>query len=259
MLYRKQGFPDESELVICTVTKILPHSVFVNLDEYDKTGMIHISEISPGRIRNIRDFVKEGKIIVCKVLGIDRERGHIDLSLRRVTENQRRNKVNDVKIEQKAEKIVEFISGRLKKDFRTLYGEISEKIFAKYPSLNSCFEDIAVNKASLENLGVQKELAEQLTEVIKQRIKPPEIEIKGVFSISTYAPNGVEIIRDALQTAEKIGRGKMAINYVGAGKYASVIKSGDYKSAEKILKEVIDKTESIIRKEKGTIEFIRAE
>ena len=52
-----------------TVTKIEYHSVFVELDEYGKTALIHISEISPGRIRNIRDFVKvEDKKIVCKVL-----------------------------------------------------------------------------------------------------------------------------------------------------------------------------------------------
>ena len=56
MFYKKQGFPEESELVLCTVKKILDHSVFVGLDEYNNLeGMIHISEVSPGRIRNIRD------------------------------------------------------------------------------------------------------------------------------------------------------------------------------------------------------------
>ena len=50
MLYRREGFPDEGEIVLCTVTKINPNSVFVNVDDYDKGGMVHISEISPGRI-----------------------------------------------------------------------------------------------------------------------------------------------------------------------------------------------------------------
>ena len=58
MLYQKKGLPEESELVICTVTKIQYHSVFVKLDEFNHSGMIHISEISPGRIRNIGDYVK---------------------------------------------------------------------------------------------------------------------------------------------------------------------------------------------------------
>ena len=61
MFYRRIDFPEEGELVICTVTKVQSHSVFVRLDEFDKGGMIHISEVSPGRIRNIRDFVRKIK------------------------------------------------------------------------------------------------------------------------------------------------------------------------------------------------------
>ena len=104
MLYKREGLPEEDEIVMCTVTKIFPHSVFVNIDELNKTGVIHISEISPGRIRNIRDFVKQDKKIICKVLRINKERGHIDLSLRRVIDAQRRNKSDEIKQEQLAEK-----------------------------------------------------------------------------------------------------------------------------------------------------------
>ena len=50
MLYKRQGFPEESELVLCTVTKVQYDSVFVNLNEYGKLGVIHISEISPRQL-----------------------------------------------------------------------------------------------------------------------------------------------------------------------------------------------------------------
>ena len=71
MFYKKKGFPEEGELLLCTVKKILYHSVFVDLDEYEnKEGMIHISEVSPGRIRTLSDFVREGKKIICKVMNI---------------------------------------------------------------------------------------------------------------------------------------------------------------------------------------------
>ncbi len=43
MLYRREGLPEEDELVLCTVTAVQHHSVFAKLDEYAKTGMIHIS------------------------------------------------------------------------------------------------------------------------------------------------------------------------------------------------------------------------
>ena len=98
MLLQKEGFPEEDEFVLCTVNNVHYHSVFVKLDEYGKTGLIHISEIAPGRIRNIRDYVIEGKKVVCKILKVDAKTGHIDLSLRRVNENQKKIKINEIKL-----------------------------------------------------------------------------------------------------------------------------------------------------------------
>ena len=55
MFYKREGFPHEEEITLCTVKKILHNSVFASLDEYkDREGIIHISEIAPGRIRTIR-------------------------------------------------------------------------------------------------------------------------------------------------------------------------------------------------------------
>ena len=96
MFYKKTKSPEIGDIVICTVKKVLPHSVFVDLDEYGKEAMIHISEIAPGRIRNIRDYVKEGKKVICKILNLDLNKGYIDLSLRRVTQTQKTNKNNEV-------------------------------------------------------------------------------------------------------------------------------------------------------------------
>jgi len=93
MFYKKKGLPEEGEYILCTVKKILFHSVFVSLDEYEhKEGMVHISEVSPGRIRNIRDYVKEGKKLICKVLRVKHDRGQVDLSLRRVSVSMRKKK-----------------------------------------------------------------------------------------------------------------------------------------------------------------------
>src|SRR3990167_8454684 len=109
MLFKKHRFPDLNETVICIVKKVLPHSVFCSLDEYDKEGMIHISEIAPGRIRNIRGYVAEGRKVTCKILSIDREKLHINLSLRRVTQSQKIKKQQEFKQEERAAKLLENI------------------------------------------------------------------------------------------------------------------------------------------------------
>src|SRR3989338_8380260 len=247
MLFKKQGFPEEGELVICTVTKIQFNSIFVKLDEYEKGGMIHISEISPGRIRNIRDFVREGKVIICKVLNINKERGHIDLSLRRVTEIQRRNMSDEIKLEQKSEKIIENIARPINKEFKELYHEVSEPILKKYPNVHSCFQDVVAGDVSLESLGIQKKIAKELTDAIMQKMVPKEVELKGFFKIRSYLPNGADVIKNILLSATKDEKG-ISAKYEGAGKYMVWVKSNDYKSGEKVLDRVTDKVLSDTKK-----------
>ncbi|NQV09382.1 translation initiation factor IF-2 subunit alpha [Candidatus Woesearchaeota archaeon] len=259
MFYIKQGFPEEDEFVLCTVTNIQHHSVFVKLKEYDKSGMIHISEVSPGRIRNIRDYVKEGKVVVCKVLRINIERGHIDLSLRRVTEGQKRNKTDEIKHEQKAEKIVEFVAKNLKIDVKKLYDEITEKIFKKYEMLYPCFEEVITNEGLLKELGFKGKLEKELLEVIKQRIKPPEVLIGGKFTLTSFESNGIEIIKDALKRALNVDKENITISYMGGGNYKIAVKAGDYKTAEKILEDSTKIVLDSIEQNKGIAEFIREE
>ncbi len=256
MLFRKTGFPEEGELVICTVTKVHPTSVFCNLDEYNKTGMIYIAEVSSGRIRNLRDFVKEGKVIVCKVLEVREDKGHIDLSLRRVGEGQKREKINEMKQEQKAEKMVEFVAGKIKMDFKALYDQIKEKIFPSFGALNPCFESVARDSFSLESLGIPKKISDDLTEVIQQRIKPPEVEIGGKLKLSSYAPDGVEIIKKVLSVGIS---SDLKVSYAGGGLYNVSVMSGDYKSAEKILDSFISQVIKSIQKLGGEGSFSREE
>jgi len=254
MLYKKKGFPRESEIIICTVTKVQYNSVFVNLDEYGKSGIIHISEISPGRIRNIRDYVKEDKKIICKVLRVNEERGHIDLSLRRVTEVQKRAKNELIKHEQMAEKMLELFSKDVKKPVEKLYLDIMTAIKGKYDSLYDCFEAIATGNENIKIIGLEKKLADKLEVMIKQRIVPPEVAIGGVLTVTSYASDGVEVVKEALSKAKDI-----ELRYLGGGRYTVNVKAEDYKTAEEILKKAIDPVISFIQEKGGVGNFERTE
>ena len=76
----------EDDLVLVTVKKIEGTTVFVEFSDGAK-GSIVFSEVSPGRIRNIREFVTEGKKVVCKILRVKPD--HYELTLRRVTAKER--------------------------------------------------------------------------------------------------------------------------------------------------------------------------
>jgi translation initiation factor 2 subunit 1 len=251
MLYRRSGMPEDDELVLCTITKIYHNSVFAQLDEYDKQGMIHISEVSPGRIRNIRDFVKEGKKVVCKVLRTDPVKGHIDLSVRRVNEKQRRSKMDEIKQEQKAEKLLEHFSKSINRPFKEIYEEVSAPVFHKYVYLHQCFKEVVEEKADLEKLGIEHNLAKRLAQVIVEKIKPEKVEMRGELALASYSPDGVDIIKQALSKA------KGMIRYKGSGKYEVIVTAPDYKSAENLLQNDADAVVNFIKKAKGTGSFVK--
>ncbi len=257
MLFKKKDFPEEGYLVLCTVTSVQFHSVFVDIDEYGKSGMIHISEISPGRIRNIRDFVKEGKKIVCKVLRINQEKGYIDLSLRRVNESEKRRKIDYIKKEQNAEKIIEIAANKIGIQIEQLYNEISGKIMKDYNSLHEFFEESVKNEKLLESVIEDKKHLKVIDETLRQRIKPSEVEIKGKLKITTFSPNGIGVIKDSLKKAEDSVNGKITINYLGSGTYRFMIKAPDYKEAERLMKNATESAMNFIAKNDGTSQFSR--
>ena len=78
---------EHNQIVLCTVDKILGTTVFVKI-EGGGEGTITTSEISPGRIRNLRDYVVPGKKIVCKILSIKGDK--VYLSLRRVKQKEKK-------------------------------------------------------------------------------------------------------------------------------------------------------------------------
>ena len=255
MHYHKTGMPEENELVLCTVTNVQYNSVFCKLDEYGKSGMIHISEVSPGRIRNIRDYVQEGKKVVCKILRIDEEKGHIDLSLRRVTENQRRAKQADIKQEQKAEKLLEYFAKENKLDFKKFYNQIQQELLTDYEYVYQVFDDVVAGELDLTKTKLDK--AKELTELILDKISPPMVEIKGALSIRTFSEEGVEIVKKALIAARDSGKG-IDVRYLGNGKYRLTVQAENYDEAEPLLENAVSAAKSIISENgPGTVSFER--
>jgi translation initiation factor 2 subunit 1 len=233
---------------MCTVTNVQYNSVFCSLDEYDgKGGMIHISEVTAGRIKNIREYVAEGRKIVCKVLRVDKERGHIDLSLRRTTEGQRRDKNAALKQELRAENIIEHLAKESKKDVVAFYDEVAPPILEHYEYLFLAFEDIVEDKFKLSETSLSPALAEKIEETVRERIKPKSVTIEGVLTISTFAENGVALVRDALIKAREAAK-PADIRYLGAGTYKLSVTAEEFKDAEKRLKAAVDTVEHSFKK-----------
>ncbi|WP_163103104.1 S1 domain-containing post-transcriptional regulator GSP13 [Peribacillus alkalitolerans] len=67
------------------VTGIQPYGAFVALDEKTQ-GLVHISEVTHGFVKDINDHLKVGDEVNVKVLSIDEAAGKIGLSIRATEE-----------------------------------------------------------------------------------------------------------------------------------------------------------------------------
>jgi translation initiation factor 2 subunit 1 len=239
---------------MCTVTKVFAQGAFVKLDEYaGKEGMIHITEVASGWIKNIRDFVREGKKVVAKVLSVDAKKGHIDLSMRRVKEVQRRAKAQQWKREQRAEKLLERAASSLGKDLDAAYEEVGFKLQDKFGDLYSAFEAVAT-----KGKGVLTELAtEEWVDVIGELaagIEAPIVQITGYVDLSCPAPNGIEIIKSALMDAQRVVKTpeiEIEPRYVGSPRYSIRISAPSYKIAEEALQKAAEHAITAVKKGGG--------
>ena len=110
-----QEMPEQGEIVLATVTKVMDHGAYVTLDEYDEIqGFLHISEIAPGWIRSVSRFVKDGEKKVLLVKKVNAKRGDIDLSLKQVTKDQKKQKLKEVKKYEKGKTLLQNVQDKTK-------------------------------------------------------------------------------------------------------------------------------------------------
>ncbi len=86
----------KGKIVDGTVTGIESYGIFVSCDEY-YSGLIHISEISHGFVKNVNDIVKIGDQIHVEILEVDEKLSQLKLSIKNINfkgdANPKRHKI----------------------------------------------------------------------------------------------------------------------------------------------------------------------
>ena len=251
----KKGWPEIGDLVVCTVVNVVDFGAFVELDEYGrKEGLIHISEVASGWVKYIRDHVREGQKIVCKVLNVDPSRSHIDLSFKDVNEHQHQAKIQEWKSEQKAEKWLDFViktTGANKED-------LQDQLIEKFDSLYYAFEEVAIRGAAVLE-GFDPAITEEIERVAKVNVKVPFVDITGYIDLTCPKSNGIEVIKRALKAAVKTDDTDIRydVSYMGAPRYRIRTVAFDYKKAENALKKAATAAIDVVVKAEGSGKFYR--
>ena len=253
-----QELPEQGEIVLATITKIMDHGVYVSLDEYDEIqGFLHISEIAPGWIRSVSRFVREGEKKVLLVKKVNPKRGDIDLSLKQVSNDQKKQKLKEVKKYEKGKTLLQSVQEKAKLSDNEIE-KLEDSIYSKFDSVYDAFIEIGRNGInSIKELKLNKKTLSAIEEVCS-KIKLPSVEIRGIMEITNTKSNGVEIIKKTLLDAMK-KNSTIDITYLGAPKYRLSIKAEDFKIAEKSLKPIIEEIQKNMEKKNGSFKFTREE
>lgn len=206
-------FPEPDDVVMVLVKEIQEMGGYVHLMEYNNCqGMIMLSELSRRRIRSVNKLLKVGRQEVAAVVRVDKEKGYIDLSKRRVAPE-------DVSvIEEKWNKsrtvhsIVRHVAETVGVDMIDLYTRWGWPLYRKYGHAYDGFR-IAVKdpEGVLADLEITDVERTELLKNVNRRLTPQAIKLRADIEVTCYGFEGIDAVKAALNAGEKCGTDECGI------------------------------------------------
>ena len=250
------SMPESDELVLATVRKILPYGAFCALDEY-KGGeaFMHISEVAPRWIKNIHEFLHEGQHLVAKVYHVDLEKGQVDVSLKRVSEAERKRKLESVRRDKRGIKLLELAAKEAKSTASELQTARSA-LEDKYGELMEAFEQLSKSgPTGLDGVKIEKGLAKAVLNVAARSIRSARAQLDAIVQLTAWSPDGVMKVRQTLSTLKVPASCTLSMHYLGAPRYQLAVVAGDYKEAQKGLDSVQEQLQTAAKKLDMTMDW----
>ena len=230
-----KDFPRRNDLVIGVVKRVEEHGVTIELLEYDGLeAYIPRGHVASGRIKDIRDYVKEGDTVVGRVIRSIRRKGQVDVSLRYVTEEQKRRKLEEWKERVRVISLLRVAAQRAGyKDPERKAKEAWNKLASYYKNPMDALEDVVHEGPDvLISAGIEGSYAKVIADIVRTQLKTP-IYIKNiVLRVVSPEPNGVEVVKNALLSGKgafKSEKVEIDIYTAGAPRYVVSIRSKDPK------------------------------
>ncbi|MBP3038615.1 general stress protein 13 [Bacillaceae bacterium Marseille-Q3522] len=115
---------EAGNIITGKITGIQPYGAFVSLDE-NTQGLVHISEVTDGFVKDIHDHVKIGDEVTVKVLSVDESSGKIGLSIRQALQT---SEIKEQKTREKRQMSAKLIETESANGFHILKDKLQEWI-----------------------------------------------------------------------------------------------------------------------------------
>ncbi len=266
MIYNRNKLPSEGEIVIGTVKQVFDYGSYLTLDEYgNMQAYLPWSEVSSKWVKNINDVLKENMKVVVKVIRVDRRKNTVDVSLKKVNDDERKKKMIQWKRIQRLDKILEIVSQKLKVNEKEAWEQVAWKLASKYGD-----PMLAIDKAVKEGekvlieAGVQEMWVKPLLEEASKHVEEKRVKVSEVITVRTLDSLGVsrikEVISKALETVKEDSNYNILsikIYTIGAPRYRVDVIGTDPKETSQALNELISNLIKIGKEEKVEISVIK--
>lgn len=202
--FYEEKYPEIDSFVMVNVKQIADMGAYVKLLEYDNIdGMILLSELSRRRIRSIQKLIRVGRNEVVVVLRVDKEKGYIDLSKRRVSPE------DIVKCEERYNKskmvhsIMRHVAEGTNTPIESLYESIAWPLNKKFGHSLDAFKLSITNPEVWQDITFPNEaVAEALKSYIGKRLTPQPTKVRADVEVTCFGYEGIDAVKAALRTAE---------------------------------------------------------
>jgi len=202
-----ERYPEIDDVVMVNVRSIEEMGAYVHLLEYNNIeGMILLSELSRRRIRSINKLIRIGKTEPVVVIRVDKEKGYIDLSKRRVspediekcTERFAKAKaVNSI-----LRHVAELLNFESDAQFEELYHKTAwfyEERTKKKSSAYDFFKQAVQDPSILAECGLDENTQNVLLNNIKRKLTSQAVKIRADIEVACYGYEGIDAVKTALK------------------------------------------------------------
>lgn len=206
--FYSEKYPEIEDVVMVNVLSIAEMGAYVHLLEYNNIeGMILLSELSRRRIRSINKLIRVGKTEPVVVIRVDKEKGYIDLSKRRVSAEDVEKCTERFAKAKAVNSLLRHVADILGYDSSSKLEELYQKTawyFEKKYNNKTVAYDIFKQSVTDPSVFDECELDEKTKEVllsnIRRKLVSPTVKIRADIECSCYGYEGIDAVKAALRT-----------------------------------------------------------
>lgn len=212
-------YPEVEDVVMVNVRSIAEMGAYVHLLEYNNIeGMILLSELSRRRIRSINKLIRVGRSECVVVIRVDKDKGYIDLSKRRVSPEEvckceekfaKAKAVNSIL--RHVGELMKYSSSEQLEDLYKKTAWFFDEKYKKPGAAYEAFKHAVSNPEILDECDIDEKTKEVLIDNIKRRLTPQAVKIRADIEVACTNYEGVDAVKRALKKGLALSTESMPI------------------------------------------------